>query len=186
MVADYLPPENADDPVTQDPHRMAHCSVAPDTIWLQHHCGIFRSTDGGKNWTRLMNVNPSGFGFAVAAHPADPDTAWFVPGIKDEQRLPSDQALCVMRTRDGGKTFEPCRKGLPQEHAFHLVYRHCLDVSGDGRTLAFGSTTGSVWISEDSGDSWKRLSAELPPVYCLRFAGASCSASRASSNAIVS
>lgn len=31
------------------------------------------------------------------------------------------------------------------------------------------STTGVVWISEDSGDSCEHLSAELPPVYCVRF-----------------
>jgi hypothetical protein len=49
------------------------------------------------------------------------------------------------------------------------VYRHCLEVTSDGRTLAFGSTTGSVWISEDSGENWQRLSADLPPVYCVRF-----------------
>ena len=62
------------------------------------------------------------------------------------------------------------RGGLPQEHAFHLVFRHSLDISGDGQTLAFGSTTGSVRISENGWDTWERLSAEPPPVYCIRFA----------------
>jgi photosystem II stability/assembly factor-like uncharacterized protein len=136
---------------------------------VQHHNGIFRSTDGGQHWQHCDQVNPSGFGFAVVVHPTDPQTAWFVPGVKDEMRVPVDDALCVMRTRDGGVTFEPLRKGLPQEHTYHLVYRHALDISGDGRTLAFGSTTGSVWISEDGGDFWGRLSAELPPVYVVRF-----------------
>ena len=92
-----------------------------------------------------------------------------VPGANDDRRVPVDASLCVMRTRDGGKTFEPLRKGLPQHHAYHLVYRHCLEVTSDGRTLAFGSTTGSVWISEESGENWQRLSADLPPVYCVRF-----------------
>lgn len=66
-------------------------------------------------------------------------------------------------------TFEAVRNGLPKQHAHHLVYRQCLDVTGDGRTLVFGSTTGSVWISEDSIDSWQRLTSDLPPVYCVRF-----------------
>jgi hypothetical protein len=39
----------------------------------------------------------------------------------------------------------------------------------DSRTLAFGSTTGSVWISENSGDSWNRLSGELPQLCCVSF-----------------
>lgn len=147
---------------------MVVCPTHPDRAWIQHHNGIFRSDNGGHDWTRL-SADPSAFGFAVAVHPREPDTAWFVPGVKDEQRFPVGGAMCVTRTRDGGKTFEALRNGLPQEHAYHLVYRHALEVAGDGQTLAMGSTTGSVWISEDSGDHWTRLSAELPPVYCLRF-----------------
>lgn len=167
--SEYMPPEQAYDPGIQDAHRIAWSAADPDTIWMQHHNGIFHSTDGGRKWREIDNANPSAFGFAVAMHPRDPQTAWFVPGIKDEYRVACDGALCVMRTRDGGSTFEPLRQGLPQENAYHLAYRHCLDVTGDGRTLAFGSTTGSVWISEDGGDSWNRLSADLPPVYCVRF-----------------
>jgi hypothetical protein len=170
--ADYAPPEQAYDPGSQDAHRIAWSAADPDTIWMQHHNGIFHSVDGGKKWREIENANPSAFGFAVAMHPHDPKTAWFVPGVKDETRVACDGALCVMRTRDGGASFEPCRTGLPQEHAYHLVYRHCLDLTGDGNTLAFGSTTGSVWISEDSGNSWARLSADLPPVFCVRFAEA--------------
>lgn len=170
LVADFMPPAQAGDPGIQDAHRIDWCAGAPDHIWMQHHNGIFSSNDGGRHWQRHVNGNPSVFGFAVAVHPTDPLTAWFAPAIKDELRLPTDAALCIMRTRDGGKTFDACRKGLPQEHAYHLVYRHSLAVADDGRTLMFGSTTGSVWISEDSGDSWDRLSAELPPVYCVRSA----------------
>ena len=40
-----------------------------------------------------------------------------------------------------------------------------------GETLAFGSTTGSMWVSDDAGDSWQAVSEHLPPVYCVRFAG---------------
>ena len=167
--AEFMPPDQAYDPGIQDAHRIAWSPANPESIWMQHHNGIFHSANGGKNWREIENAVPSAFGFAVAVHPQDPQTAWFVPGIKDELRVPCDAALSVMRTRDGGATFEAVRAGLPQQHAYHLVYRHSLDVSSDGQTLAFGSTTGSVWISEDSGDSWQRLSAELPPVYCVRF-----------------
>jgi hypothetical protein len=169
LRAEFMPPDQAGDPGIQDPHRIAWSESDPDTIWMQHHNGIFVSRDSGKKWSEIENAAPSAFGFAVVVHPHDPNTAWFVPGIKDECRVACDGALCVMRTRDGGATWEQLRVGLPQEHAYHLVFRHCLDVSADGRTLAFGSTTGSVWISEDGGDSWTRLSAELPPIYCVRF-----------------
>jgi photosystem II stability/assembly factor-like uncharacterized protein len=140
-------------------------------MWVQHHNAIFRSDDAGMNWTECVDVAPSTFGFAVAAHPSDPDTAWFVPGIKDEKRIPVDGRLVVTRTRDGGKTFEQLAEGLPREHAYHLVYRHSLDVDATGDRLAMGSTTGSLFVSENQGDRWQRVSAELPPIHAVRFAG---------------
>jgi photosystem II stability/assembly factor-like uncharacterized protein len=166
----YMPPEKSGDPLTQDPHRVVQCLAQPERMWMQHHNGIFRSDDGGKNWTEIPDVPMSDFGFAVAVHPEQPDTAWFVPAIKDQQRIAVDGRVVVTRTRDGGKTFEVLDKGLPGEHAYDLVYRHCLDVSRDGKRLAFGSTTGSLWVSEDEGDSWQEISAHLPPVMCVRFA----------------
>ena len=53
------------------------------------------------------------FGFPVVVDPADPNTAWFVPAIKDEKRIPVGGKLVVARTRDGGKTFDVLGDGLP-------------------------------------------------------------------------
>jgi len=50
------------------------------------------------------------------------------------------------------------------------VYRHGLDVDAQGQRLAMGSTTGSLWLSENQGDAWQCLSHHLPPVLAVRFA----------------
>ena len=116
-------------------------------------------------------MKPSTFGFAVVAHPRDPDTAWFVPGIKDEKRIPCEGRLVVTRTRDGGKSFEMLTNGLPQRHAYDLVYRHALAIDlTSGDRLAFGSTTGGLWITENQGDSWLCVTHTLPPIYAVHFA----------------
>lgn len=167
---EYMPPGRTGEPLAQDVHRIVACPAQPDRLWMQHHNGIFLSDDGGVNWRELTDVPPSGFGFAVAVHPRDPDTAWFVPATKDEKRFPVDARLVVTRTRDGGRHFEVLDRGLPQEPAYDLIYRHCLDCAADGERLAFGSTTGSLWVSEDQGDSWQCVSRHLPPVLCVRFA----------------
>jgi hypothetical protein len=44
-----------------------------------------------------------------------------------------------------------------------------LRVIAGGRRLAFGSTTGSFWVSEDQGDSWQTVSEHLPPVHAVQF-----------------
>jgi hypothetical protein len=130
LRAAYMPPERVYDPVVQDAHRLARCAAAPDVVWCQHHNGIFRSSDAGATFTEITDVEPSSFGFAVAAHPHDPLTAWFVPAVADAERIPVDGRLVVTRTRDGGETFAALDDGLPDRHAYHLVYRHSLDVDG--------------------------------------------------------
>ena len=39
-----------------------------------------------------------------------------------------------------------------------------------GSRLAFGSTTGGLWITEDQGDQWSNVTCTLPPIYAVRFA----------------
>jgi hypothetical protein len=176
----YLPAEHAYIADTADAHRLVGCASNPDVMWVQHHNGIFRTVDGSRTWTEHPpQPNPPAipgsklpgerFGFAVAVHPRKPDTAWFVPAIKDEQRVPINGALSVTRTTDGGKTFHELRSGLPQKHAYDLVYRHGLDVDATGDKLAMGSTTGSLWLSDDAGDHWRTVSSNLPPIFCVRF-----------------
>ena len=170
MYAEYMPPELRDNPIVQDVHRLARCASHPEVVWCQHHNGVFRSQDAGETWREVTAIRPSKFGFAVAAHPVDPDTAWFVPAIKDERRIPVDGKVVVARTRDGGHSFEVLQQGLPQYHAYDLVWRHGLAVDETGERLAFGSTSGGLWISEDGGDSWTMPEARLPPIAAVRFA----------------
>ncbi|MEJ7601144.1 MAG: exo-alpha-sialidase [Kofleriaceae bacterium] len=168
MRAAYMPPEQAFDPVVQDPHLVVQSPSTPDTWWAQHHNGIFRSTDNLESWHEIEHAGPSTFGFAVAVDPTDADTAWFVPGIKDEKRIPVDGRFVVTRTRDGGATFDVLSRGLPDTFAYDLVFRHALAVAPGG-TLAMGTTTGNVFASRDAGDSWTCVSHHLPPVHAVTF-----------------
>ena len=170
MRAAYMPAERAFEPNAQDIHHMVQCRGQPDHFWAQHHNGVFRNNGG--DWQEIENVQPSVFGFAVAVHPRDANTAWFVPATKDERRIPVDGKVVVARTRDGGKSFDVLRNGLPQNDAYDLVLRHALAIDGSGERLAFGSSTGGVWISEDQGDRWAMLDARLPQVYAVTFANA--------------
>ena len=169
MRAEYMPPDQAMVENVQDPHCIVQCRTQPDKYWCQHHNGIFRSQDNCTTWQEIENVAPSAFGFATVVHPDDGETAWFVPAIKDEKRIPVDGALVVNRTRDGGQSFETLREGLPQQHAYDLVFRHALALDNKGECLAFGSSTGALFFSGDQGDSWTTINAHLPPIYSVDF-----------------
>jgi hypothetical protein len=168
MRAAYMPAERANDPNIQDVHRLVQCQGAPEMLWVQHHNGVFRNTGG--RWQELTTVKPSVFGFGVAVHPRDPNRAWFVPAVKDERRIPVDGQLVVARTRDGGASFEVLRDGLPKDEAYDLVLRHALAIDASGDRLAFGSTTGGLWTTDDQGDRWQALPARLPPIHAVTFA----------------
>ncbi len=169
MWADHMPPEQMHDPNIQDVHCLAQCKGDPTRLWVQHHNAMFYSIDDGQSWIETKDVKPAVFGFVVVAHPTDPLTAWYVPAIKDEQRIPVDGRFVVTRTRDGGRSFDVLSRGLPQIPSYDLVYRHGLAVSDSGDDLVVGSTSGGLWVSSDQGDSWCAAPMRLPPIHAVRF-----------------
>ncbi len=146
MRAEYMRPEQAGDPVAQDVHFLVQSHSNPDRLWFQHHDGNFVSSDSSESWSELY-AKPSSFGFAVAVHPTEPVSAWFVPGIKDELRIPVNSKLIVTRTRDDGKSFESLGNGLPEKHAYDIALRHALAIDRSGKRLAFATTTGNFYLT---------------------------------------
>lgn len=153
-----------------DPHCVVRSPSDPDVLWQQNHVGVWRSTDAGLTWTDLTQKPLVDFGFPIAVHPANAKTAWIVPMESDARRVSIDGALVVMRTDDGGSTWSEGRDGLPQANAWDFPFRHALDVSTDGETLAMGTTSGNLYVSNDGGRSWQTITNNLPTVYSVRFA----------------
>ncbi len=166
MVLDHTPEPEAE--WGHDTHAIDLCAGAPDHVWQQNHNGVYYSADGAATW-RKVSAPTSGvhFGFPVAADGHDGRTAWLLPGHSDQKRMAIDGGLFVARTEDGGDNWTPLRAGLPQEHAYDVVYRHAL-AQQDG-VVAFGSTTGNLYVSEDRGDHWTAVAHNLPPIYSVRF-----------------
>ena len=165
LRADFLPEPFAE--YGHDPHCLVAAPSNPDVLWQQNHCGVFRSVDAGQTWSDVSQGGVK-FGFPIVVDEQDPDTAWVVPGVSDEERVAIDGALFVGRTEDGGQTWQHLRNGLPQENCYDIVFRHALDLDGD--RLVFGSTCGNLFYSEDRGDSWQSLGNYFPPIYSVRFA----------------
>jgi len=166
MTNDYLPDPNAD--WGHDPHFVDLCAAQPKHVWQQNHCGVFKSADGAQTWKNVSKPELGvRFGFPIAVDAEDGNSAWIVPGKSDAERMTVDGGLFVARSSDGGESWTLLRDGLPQENAYDVVYRHALGLSGD--QLAFGSTTGNLYVSENRGNSWHCVAHNLPPIYSVRF-----------------
>lgn len=167
LRADFMPDPHAE--LSHDPHLLVACASKPEYMWQQNHCGIFRSVDSGRNWEDVSEKDgPANFGFAIEVHNENPDVAWVAPGVSDEIRVAVGDSMCICRTEDGGKTWQALRKGLPQDQAFDIVYRHAM--ARDGDELFVGTTTGNLFRSSDGGDSWEAFSNYLPLINAVTFA----------------
>ncbi|MHC4952350.1 MAG: WD40/YVTN/BNR-like repeat-containing protein [Planctomycetota bacterium] len=168
VVVDFLPEQY---PVYgQDTHMLRRGTQSSDVLWQQNHCGNMRSTDGGRNWEDVTEGLPSKIGFAITLDEADDNVAWTVPMFSDEQRIAPGGALVACRSDDGGKTWRELRNGLPQSHCYDIVYRHAMDSRGD--FVAFGTTCGHLFATDDRGESWYVIAAHLPPISSVAIDGA--------------
>jgi Sortilin, neurotensin receptor 3, len=152
-------------------HKVVQSKKQPERMYLQNHWGLYRSDDRGETWTDVANGVPSDFGFALAAHPANADSAWIVPLESDAFRCTPEGKLRVYRTRDAGASWEPLANGLPQENAFETVLRDALAADSlNPAGVYFGTRSGKVFGSADEGETWQTLADGLPAVVSIKTA----------------
>ncbi|MEU5403665.1 exo-alpha-sialidase [Streptomyces sp. NPDC005963] len=152
-------------------HKIAQDAGDLDRLYLQNHWGVFRSDDAGRSWIDIGAGLPSDFGFAVAAHPHRPDTAYVFPITADIDRVPAGRRCRVYRTTDAGESWEALSNGLPEGDHYGTVLRDALCTDdADPAGVYFGNRNGELYASADDGDSWRLLLSHLPDVLCVRAA----------------
>ena len=152
-------------------HKITLHPARPERLFLQNHWGLYRSDDCADNWTDIANGVPSDFGFAMIMHPRNPDYVYIVPVESDQFRCACDGRLRVYRTRNGGASWEPLARGLPQKRAYETVLRDAMTVdSFDPVGIYFGTRSGQLFGSRDEGRTWEKILEGLPAVVCVRNA----------------
>jgi hypothetical protein len=163
---DYMPEGQQYPEFGQCVHCVVMAPGMPDRLYQQNHCGMYRSDDGGRAWQSIENGLPSSFGFPAATHPRDPATLYLLPLNGDSAgRYPPDGKVAVWRTRDAGESWQPLRKGLPQENAFFGVLRQAMATDTlEPAGVYFGTNGGTLYASRDEGDDWQRIAEHLPMI----------------------
>jgi photosystem II stability/assembly factor-like uncharacterized protein len=151
-------------------HRMLQHPTQPNTLYQQNHCGVYRSDDGGDNWTDIQRDLPSEFGFPIAIDPGHPDTVFTI--VENEGRNNFGEQFTVYRTRDGGEQWESLTEGLPGGGGVRLgVLRHGMATdSHDPCGIYVGTNTGQLFASADGGESWHVAADFLPSIYSVTVA----------------
>lgn len=150
-------------------HALVADPADANRMWRREHNGMFRSSDGGDTWERIEDGLGSWFGFPLVRDRRT-GSLYDVPLESDEYRMPTDGALAVYRSRDDGDTWEGLRNGLPQEHAYMGVLRSALALDHrDPCGLVFGTTSGTIFVSSDAGESWRGLPWTLPRILSVEL-----------------
>ena len=161
------------------PPEVGHCVhnlrvdvTDPERLYQQNHCGVYRTADGGANWTEITAGLPSEFGFPLAIHAHDPATLYVIPHNGPEAgRHMIDGRAAVWRSRDRGDSWQRLDAGLPTENAYLTVLREAMAVDRlDPGGVYFGTNTGQVFGSANEGDQWQLVADFLPPVWSVEAA----------------
>lgn len=152
-------------------HKMVRDGHNPAVLYQQNHTGMYRRKRGDAAWSIIEEGLPVSkstggtFGFPIAAHPHDAETAFAVPMVGDYNRVTPNGAMTVYRTTNGGGQWEKLTRGLPAKDAWFTVLRDALRTdTADPAGVYVGTTTGQLFHSRDGGDTWLSMAGHLPPI----------------------
>jgi photosystem II stability/assembly factor-like uncharacterized protein len=164
----------------RDPNRVL-AAVLGHPYGPSEERGIYLSTDGGANWTKVLNKNANTGGDQVEFDPSNPDVAyasmWSMrlgPWEDGNEYQTTDGGF--FKSTDAGKTWHPLTNGLPA----NLVQIHfaiaqsqtsrLYAVAGTQDSGEYGSGKGlGIYRSDDSGESWTRATDDGRPA--MRIGG---------------
>jgi hypothetical protein len=159
-----LDPTTAADTASKGPQRgviydIGTSPIADGLIWVGTDDGlIWRTTDNGGHWD---NVTPAALqpwskvGIIEPSH-FDANVAY---AAIDRHRL-DDPHPYLLRTSDGGKSWQSIARGLPDDGGPNSV--NVVREDPVQRGLLFAGTERGLFVSFDDGGSWQPLERGLP------------------------
>ena len=140
----------------------------PDTVFVaamghlwgpNEERGVFKTTDGGKNWRKVLYVNPDTGAADLALDPSDSNILY--AAAYEHRRLPyrytgGGKGSGLYKSTDGGETWRKLTKDLPQG----IVGRIGIAISRSNPNAVYAlveQAEPGLWRSEDKGENWTRM-----------------------------
>ncbi len=156
----------------------------PDVVWVSvfgHEWGpnpdrgVFRTTDGGATWKKVLFVDDKTGAIDLVMEPGNPRVLY--AALWDARRYPWELVSGgggsgIYRSTDGGNTWKKLTKGLPDGP----LGRIAIAVAPSNPLHVYAlveAKIGMLWDSNDRGDEWKKVSEshllDVRPFYFSRL-----------------
>lgn len=154
--------------IAVDPQNPDHLlvAVAGHPYGPNEERGIFRSTDGGKTFEKVLYKDENIGAADVQIDPSHPDVAY--ASLWEARQGPWENAAWngtgggIFKSTDGGKNWKQLSKGLPSE-----IIQANLTISASSPKHLFASVASpdgvKLYASDDGGDNWRIATSDARP-----------------------
>jgi photosystem II stability/assembly factor-like uncharacterized protein len=132
--------------------------------------GLYKTVDGGANWTKVLEISENTGISDVAIDPANPDVMLAVAHQRRRHTwtlIHGGPESGLHKSMDGGKTWRRIRTGLPGGDVGRIVI--AFSPAQKGLVYAKVESSGqpvALYASLDGGDSWERRgNVQAQPMY---------------------
>lgn len=151
----------------RDPNRV-FAAVLGHPYGPSEERGLFRSTDGGQTWQKVINKDENTGASDVEIDPSNPDTIYASmwearEGPWEDGNLFNGNGGGLFKSSDGGTTWHPLTNGLPKDLSQINVAIAPVDSRRLYATIAMSPGKLAFYRSDDAGDSWAQATDDPRP-----------------------
>lgn len=138
--------------------------AAPGPLWCDSkHRGLYKSTDGGKTWNKILYINEKTGCADIAIDPTNTDIVYAT--MWEFRRMPyafnsGGMGSGMYRSTDGGATWKELTVGLPKKPFGRIALTLAPSAPQNMIAIVEAKET-SLFISSDAGATWKEQSATM-------------------------